>query len=219
MLDVHPAHHAASTWRDFFIHIATIVIGLLIAIGLEQTVEYFHHRHQLHEAREAIYAEIEAQATRLETAIASTVTAEQAMQRNAAILRAPRDHDSRQTSALVYKWGTPYPRSNAWQDAKANGSVGYMAPQERAAADFIYGDMDLVEKFSISWLQDSRVATAIAARAPTVDALTPQEREELLKLTSEIEGEIVSCRMLLLTDQRAVSKYLSVPAQSGKQIR
>jgi hypothetical protein len=39
MLDVHPPHHAASTWRDFFIHIATIVIGLLIAIGLEQTVD------------------------------------------------------------------------------------------------------------------------------------------------------------------------------------
>src|ERR1017187_10104742 len=36
MLDIHPAHHAASTWRDFFIHIATIVLGLLIAIGLEQ---------------------------------------------------------------------------------------------------------------------------------------------------------------------------------------
>ena len=51
MLDVHPAHHAASTWRDFFIHIATIVIGLLIAIGLEQTVEYFHHRHLASEAR------------------------------------------------------------------------------------------------------------------------------------------------------------------------
>jgi hypothetical protein len=26
MLDVHPPHHAASSWRDFFIHIATIVI-------------------------------------------------------------------------------------------------------------------------------------------------------------------------------------------------
>src|ERR1700722_11264259 len=46
MLDVHPTHHAATTWRDFFIHIATIVLGLLIAIGLEQTVEYIHHRHQ-----------------------------------------------------------------------------------------------------------------------------------------------------------------------------
>jgi hypothetical protein len=29
------------TWKDFFIHIAAIAVGLLIAIGLEQTVEYF----------------------------------------------------------------------------------------------------------------------------------------------------------------------------------
>ena len=26
MLDVHPAHHAATTWKDFFIHIATAAI-------------------------------------------------------------------------------------------------------------------------------------------------------------------------------------------------
>src|SRR5260370_35746783 len=57
MLDVHPAHHAASTWRDFFIHIATIVIGLLIAVGLEQTVEYFHHRHQAHQMQESLREE------------------------------------------------------------------------------------------------------------------------------------------------------------------
>jgi hypothetical protein len=57
MLDVHPAHHAAGTWREFMIHIATIVLGLLIAIGLEQTVEYFHHRHQVAETREALRRE------------------------------------------------------------------------------------------------------------------------------------------------------------------
>jgi hypothetical protein len=57
MLDVHPAHHAASTWRDFFIHIATISLGLLIAIGLEQTVEWFHHRHQLHQLEAGLHTE------------------------------------------------------------------------------------------------------------------------------------------------------------------
>jgi hypothetical protein len=57
MLDVHPAHHAASTWRDFFIHMATIVLGLLIAIGLEQTVEYFHRQHQRHQLEEDLRAE------------------------------------------------------------------------------------------------------------------------------------------------------------------
>jgi hypothetical protein len=57
MLDIHPAHHAATTWRDFFIHIATIVLGLLIAIGLEQTVEYVHHRHQRHVLEDDLRAE------------------------------------------------------------------------------------------------------------------------------------------------------------------
>ena len=46
MLDVHPPHASVHSWKDFFIHIATIVIGLLIAVGLEQTVEFFHHRDQ-----------------------------------------------------------------------------------------------------------------------------------------------------------------------------
>ncbi|MGH9596598.1 MAG: hypothetical protein ACRD3K_07360 [Edaphobacter sp.] len=57
MLDVHPAHHSATTWRDFFVHIATIVLGLLIAIGLEQTVEAIHHRHQRAELTEQMRVE------------------------------------------------------------------------------------------------------------------------------------------------------------------
>src|SRR5579859_4269172 len=60
MLDVHPAHHAASTWKEFFIHIATIVLGLIIAVGLEQLVERIHQRYELSETREALKRELEA---------------------------------------------------------------------------------------------------------------------------------------------------------------
>jgi hypothetical protein len=59
MLEVHPAHHAASSWKEFFIHIATIVLGLLIAVGLEQAVEYFHHRGEVREVREELRGERE----------------------------------------------------------------------------------------------------------------------------------------------------------------
>jgi hypothetical protein len=52
MLDVHAPHESIHTWKSFFIHIATIVIGLLIAVALEQTVEYFHHREQRHQLLE-----------------------------------------------------------------------------------------------------------------------------------------------------------------------
>jgi hypothetical protein len=49
MLDVHVPHKTEHTWPDFLIHIATITVGLFIAIGLEQTVEFFHHLHQRHQ--------------------------------------------------------------------------------------------------------------------------------------------------------------------------
>jgi hypothetical protein len=58
MLDVHAPHESVHTWRDFFIHIATITVGLFIAIGLEQTVEHFHHLHQRHQLEDNLRDEL-----------------------------------------------------------------------------------------------------------------------------------------------------------------
>jgi hypothetical protein len=46
MIDIHPPQHAAITRRDFFVHLFIVVLGILIAIGLEQAVEYIHHAHE-----------------------------------------------------------------------------------------------------------------------------------------------------------------------------
>ncbi len=217
MLDIHVPEHSTRTWRDFFIHIATIVIGLLIAIGLEQTVEYVHHRHQLHEARAAIRSELQVNTRLLDKILAATKTAKSAMQKNAAMLLAAAPKDAIPTSALDYTWDIPYPRSNAWQDAKASGAVDFMAPGERAAADYIYGDGDLAETFAMAWLTSNNAAAAIAHGAPTVHELSAPEREELLKLTRQTEGQIESYNMLISYDQDAIKRYLSFPEQSGQQ--
>lgn len=57
MIDIHPPHHAATTKRDFVVHLATIVFGILIALGLEQTIEILHQRQQRHELREGALAD------------------------------------------------------------------------------------------------------------------------------------------------------------------
>ena len=59
MLDVHPPHSPTHTWTDFFIHVGTICVGLLIAVGLEQTVEYFHRQHERHLLEHELHAEAE----------------------------------------------------------------------------------------------------------------------------------------------------------------
>jgi hypothetical protein len=66
MLDVHPPHEAAHTWKDFFIHVGTIVIGLIIAVGLEQAVERIHQHYELSETREALHRERESNHHRME---------------------------------------------------------------------------------------------------------------------------------------------------------
>ena len=42
MLDVHVPEHGIHRFRDFFLHLFTITIGLLIALGLEASVEALH---------------------------------------------------------------------------------------------------------------------------------------------------------------------------------
>jgi hypothetical protein len=57
MLDVHAPHEPLHTWKAFFIHIATIVVGLFIAVALEQSVEALHNHHEVAALREDLNGE------------------------------------------------------------------------------------------------------------------------------------------------------------------
>jgi hypothetical protein len=57
MLDIHAPHESIHTWKSFFVHLGTIVIGLLIAIGLEQSVESLHHHRQVREMEVKLHKE------------------------------------------------------------------------------------------------------------------------------------------------------------------
>jgi len=56
-MEVHPPTHPVSTWREVFIHLGIVTVGLLIALGLEAGVEWQHHRHQVEVTRMAIAKE------------------------------------------------------------------------------------------------------------------------------------------------------------------
>ena len=62
MIEVHPPSEPVHGWRDFLIHLATITIGLLIALSLEGCVEFWHHRSLVHEAEASMQIEIEGNA-------------------------------------------------------------------------------------------------------------------------------------------------------------
>jgi hypothetical protein len=71
MLEVHASNETVRTWKDFFVHIAAISVGLLIAVGLEQSVETLHRGHERAALREDLHTEsrqVLADSRRAETA-------------------------------------------------------------------------------------------------------------------------------------------------------
>jgi hypothetical protein len=59
MVEVHPPEAGIHSFRDFLLHLLTITIGLLIALGLDAGVEKLHQRSLRIEATENIRQEME----------------------------------------------------------------------------------------------------------------------------------------------------------------
>jgi hypothetical protein len=154
MLDVHAPHEDLHTWKSFFIHLATIVIGLLIAVGLEQTVEYFHHRQQVAEIRRSL-----AEERRINGVIFTSACNE--FRRYAPIL-----FGSLQTLAYLRahpgappsQWPGRFSfymlitrfQDSAWKTALQSAALGYMPRDEVRAYSDLYALLEEVSNESLS---------------------------------------------------------------------
>jgi hypothetical protein len=138
MLDVHPPHESTHTWRDFFIHIATICVGLLIAIALEQAVEAIHHRHERQVLVQEMRAEAERNITLLRTDIDRNL--EKAAWHHVVMnsLQTTPPHDGVVTAVLpAHEPFLPQisPSRAVWSVAKTNGKVALLSEREAEIYD------------------------------------------------------------------------------------
>jgi hypothetical protein len=188
MLDVHPPHEAAHTWKDFFIHIATIVIGLIIAVGLEQTVEFFHHSHQIHIARERI---------REEAALNQRILRDD--ERGIEQIEANLDH----TLVLVRGLKGPGPRTTetpdfsfhlqgfydaAYSNARDSGVLSLMPYDESAMYEDAYMASAIAMKDGLDlWSQLESAKAAMHGRP--LNQLDPDEILPLVTAISEARGK------------------------------
>jgi hypothetical protein len=148
MLDVHPPEHAPHTWRDFFIHIATIVIGLLIAVGLEQSVEYLHQRHQVREAHAMLRQEFEGNRSEL-AGNAARIDAHLAqLWDDLAVVSRARAHQGRPGDHIAYVRSFLPFQNSAWQTVHASSVTEHMDPREMAGYGVLYQIEDQINAMS-----------------------------------------------------------------------
>ena len=194
MLDVHPAHHAASTWRDFFVHIATIVLGLLIAVGLEQTVEAIHHSHQRHQLQEDLHAE----SVRVHTVLQGNLrlfAAERiwllALRKDVDTMRAsngriklpyrlrPTSDPNDPTQPLPR---LTWPPDGVWQAAKASALVSLLPRWQAEIYSGVFRQQDLYGAVTNAWIAEQTNLIAFETR---FDDAGPSSTPDLARMTPE----------------------------------
>ena len=166
MLDVHPPHEAVHGPRDFFLHLFTITIGLLIALGLENLVEWQHHRHLVHEAEASLYREIQSNDQGLPGVIADIHKQQDTLKQDLVVLnyiikngKAPKD-GSTSISARIVSFD-----SVAWRTAQSTGALAYMPYAAAQQYSDIYYEQ---EQLDVAEQQAAR--DAVLSLGPLADA-------------------------------------------------
>ena len=182
MLDVHAPHESTHTWADFFIHIATIVVGLVIAVGLEQTVEFIHHRHEIREAREALAAEHKENVDRFHRNV-----------RDHLLRLANQSNDQRILRYLLAHPGTPMeklpgiisfgsitlnePVESAWSTVEHSDVASLLPPAEMRALAIEYEQLDRESQVYHEFLKPS-LSDCADFLTHTVDITTTDHAEQ-----------------------------------------
>jgi hypothetical protein len=156
MLDMHGIHSAVRSWRDFFIHIAIIVVGLCIAVGLQQTVEFVQHHYQLADFRKALRNEREENYQVLTQNTQSWRWGVAELQNNLQVFRFLLQHPSTPQEKLpgVIVWGNVNNnfKTGVWEAAHQSGAIALMSREEiEANAALYYGLQAFVDSALEFW--------------------------------------------------------------------
>ncbi|HEY5328647.1 MAG TPA: hypothetical protein VIJ79_02085 [Acidobacteriaceae bacterium] len=126
MIDIHPPQHAPMTKREFFVHLFIVILGILIAIGLEQSVEYLHHRHLASEAARALLDERHIDEEANQFNIFATERHERDLQHDLAALHAVRAHQPLPPGPFIIQHVSYiYPEAQ-WQNVHQSGTINYL---------------------------------------------------------------------------------------------
>ena len=141
MIDIHAPTHAPMTRRDFFVHLGIVVLGILIAIGLEQSVEYFHHRHLAAEARLSLLAERDMDEISNELNIFATQRHQRNLQHDLAVLQALRTHQPLPSGPFIVRHVRYLYPEDEWRKIHQSGTINYL-PEKLIGIDYRYTNQD-----------------------------------------------------------------------------
>ena len=194
-MDVHPPHGSIHTWRDFFVHLSIITLGLLIALGLEGVVEWAHNRHLLQRADANLRSELELNRVTLMNDEKLLDASEKQLQAYLGLLSAFKaEHHTTEANGLSWEWNGL--SSAAWDTARNTGAVAlmdYAAAQKYAD---IYTQQSLVDTQASAYVRDVYRSVAPLQGGRRLSSLKTAEVESMVTNVQQTMADLKFLRDL-----------------------
>ena len=196
MIDVHPPHESVHSWKDFLIHMSAICLGLLIAIGLEQSVEYLHHRHQVNETRQALDEEKQENIRIFHENVEKHIMAMAFLHNNLRIIQYLHDHPGTPQDKLpgILYWPifSLRPQETAWTTAEHTDVLTLMPRKEVGDDSAVYSNLDYAWQTYQPVIDALAQCTTYFSRTSDITQLSPAEiSAEMANLELAIDREAV----------------------------
>lgn len=211
VIDVHPPHEPIHGWRDFFLHLTTITIGLLIALSLEGCVEWQHHRHLVHEAESSLRAEIQSNENGMADVVADVHKQQSVLKEDVVALQEmikdPKSKTKRHMSIAFHIVGFD---DVSWKTAQTTGALSYMPytrAQEYATIYSLQSELDVAQKQAA---RDAILSVGPFLNADETDLARSVQQSQSIKEHIEImQGQLMLVDSMVTSLDTQYKKFLA----------
>lgn len=223
--DVHAPHGTVHTWKDFAIHIATISVGLLIAVGLEQTIELFHHRHERLQLEEDLQKEgvlnrgiVDRDVAYLDLVSAWIVNANQVVRvAKTAHGQSPMLYPDRHMKEALRRHLLYFsPTLAVWNTAKERGAIALLPQDEAQTYTRLYRICDVIlaldlemRRASLARVGAQNQFSSTPGSPPDLTAMSSADFDRLSSVLMQEYANIAAVKSILIQYRAANEAVLS----------
>lgn len=216
MHEIHPPHSGTRSLREMLTHVGIIVVGLLIAVGIEHAVELTRERHLVQETRAALLTErsknVDLWAVEKEHFL--IVLAQ--YQTNLSILQHLRHHPGSEPAtwpgALSYGSLQTVFSSSAWQVAGQSHVFEYMPASEVAHNTDLYRRLDKFNQAKLHFVAMSSESAVDRIEDADIAHYSPQQLERQIHSTAQVLAAVRSLGVNLRNLRRVYPDFASESA-------
>ena len=191
MIDIHLPHGKLEGVKDFFLHLFTITVGLLIALSLEGWVEHRHQHHLAREAEDSLRAEIANNAHEVVQQRQIIKDDEAKLEADLKILEELRAHPHAKRGRIDLTVTIGGFDDVAWKNAQNTGALVFMQYKDAQNFSNIYLVQDVYFKAALDCIDDLGNAASPFASRPDNWVPTPAQIDVETDRIGKVEFDLV----------------------------